>query len=78
MFSFLSFSPVTQSFICHVEQKDLIEPTHPTLSNTHRTNPFPMSRLGQGHRHTYQTPDPVGVHHSQEIKQRLAADVVED
>lgn len=69
---------MAQPFICHVEKKELIEPAQPKPSNTHRTNPFPRSRLGQGRHYTYLTPDPMRVHHAREIKQRLAADVVED
>lgn len=75
---FLSFSLMTQQFNCHVEQTDLVEITDLTLSNTHRTDPFPRPRLGQGHHDTYLTHDPVDVHHAQEIKQRLAVDVVKD
>lgn len=46
--------------------------------HTLHTGLFSRSRLSQGHRYAYPTPDPVGVHHAPDIKQRLAADVMED
>lgn len=67
-----SLTPVAQPFICNAEKEKLSEPAGPAPSRTHHTS------LGQGHHYTELTSDRTGVHHTEGIKQSLAADVVED